>query len=646
MLDKYYYSIRQLTPTQIWGRVAYMARRKTLHRSECYLSQFRDGSNQGKPFRRLPFDVDAYHPDQLDELAKGTFAFLNHQADLKVERDDAETLQINWQPTDVTQLWAYNLHYFNYALGLAQQFVINQRDEAYPIFRSLVNSWIDSCPPPMAIAWDPYPTSLRAANWIKAYTFFETALDNDKEFAERLRNSLYAQLKFLADHLEYHVMGNHLIENGRTLLIGGLFFQDAEAKKWCKKGWQIIYKELGKQFLADGANYERSPMYHQIMLALYAEAVALLDAHQAQDQNQAPVVDPTELAHMRARVVDMRKWLTAVLHPDQQIALYNDSAFEIAPPPLVQLDAGSNSDSNSQAQHRDGLDPWPESGFFAFRNTQAQDLLLCDFGPFGASDQPGHAHCDALSYELSLCGERVIVDSGVGGYYGEAGWRDYYRSTRAHNTVVVDGEEQSEIWSRFRVARRGDAQDVYWQGDDPHLSYVVGSHNGYQRLAGNVEHRRWICWVDRRFWLICDRLTGEGTHVAESLVHFHPEVTIQQSPKWINGYATTAAGRVQRGNTTLQVLPWGLDSTSTHRGETEPLQGWYAPEFGRAIENTVWGFQRAGRLPFWFGYILWPGEAEVSAIGSVDGGQSCQVEVTSADGDYRVHCSNFEVLAA
>lgn len=655
MLGKYYYSIKQLTPTQIWGRISYMTRRKTLHRSERYLSQFRNGSNEGKPFQPLPFDVDEHHADRLGELAKGSFTFLNQQATLSANQNAANTgsLQINWQPTNVTQLWAYNLHYFDYTMALAQQFVLNQRDEAYTVFRDLANSWIDSCPPPMAVAWDPYPTSLRVSNWIKAYTYFGSKLNDDEQFAERLRSSLYAQLKFLADHLEYHVMGNHLIENGRALLIGGLFFQDKQAKRWRKKGWQILSKELDKQFLTDGANYERSPMYHQIMLGLYAEALTLIERVEKQTTEQVTVqvtkqiVEPTQLAHVRSRVADMRTWLAAMLHPDNQIALYNDSAFGIAPPPAVQL----ASQPDAQKKKVDGLDPWPESGYFAFRDQRAQNLLLCDYGPFGADDQPGHAHCDAGSYELSLGGERMIVDSGVGCYYGESGWRDYYRSTRAHNTVVVDGEEQSEIWSRFRVARRADALNVCWQGDDPTLSYVIGSHTGYQRLAGAVEHRRWICWVDQRFWIICDRLSGEGTHVAESLLHFHPEVTIQKAPKWINGYAAKASGIAQRGTSKLQILPWGLDNMKSYCGETDPIQGWYAPEFGKDIKNRAWGFVREGRLPFWFGYILWPdatseihGKQDVSVTGLADGANSCQIKVTTEAKIHTIQCNEFDVL--
>jgi len=647
MPSKYVHSVRHLTPTQLWGRASIMARRKTLHRSQRYLARFQNGSNEGKPFMLLPFKPETHHADQVAALAAGEFTFLNRDVALKQNTSNQNDGQIIWFPDGVTQLWTYNLHYFDYAAGLAQAYTQSKNSDAYSVFRTLVNSWIDSCPPPLKIAWDPYPISLRVSNWIKAYTHFGLALEQDPEFAARLRNSLYAQTKFLSEHLEYHVMGNHFIENGRTLLIAGLFFQDEAAVGWREKGLQILWGELDKQFLADGANYERSPMYHQIMLALYAEAVDLLSDYQARTQEQ--VATPAQLGTGRERVGAMRKWLAAMLHPDQKIALYNDSAFGIAPQPRVQLAMGQpNSElANLDSLTEDGFDPWPESGYFAFRDKAQKNLLLADFGPLGPSDQPGHAHCDALSYELSIGGERMIVDSGVGNYYGELDWRLYYRSTRAHNTVVVDDAEQSEIWSRFRVAQRAEVVDVRWQTethkDGEKLAYVVGSHSGYRRLPGQVEHRRWITWVDQRFWIVCDRLTGQGDHVAESLIHLHPDILTLQLPKVAEDSQSIEPGLCQRGESYLQVVPWGVSSIATYFGEREPIQGWYAPEFGKEIKNQVLGLEKRGPLPIWFGYLLWPHKESVSVNFSSENEQSCQIEVTSDNRRYKIYCNTSDV---
>ncbi len=249
--------------------------------------------------------------------------------------------------------------------------------------------------------------------------------------------------------------------------------------------------------------------------------------------------------------------------------------------------------------------------------------------------QPGHGHCDALSYELSLAGQRMIVDSGVEHYHEDPDWRAFYRSTRAHNTIVVDGAEQSEIWGNFRVARRARPLETQWAESD-RLSYVSCGHSGYLRLPDRVEHRRFVCCVDRRFWLICDRLGGTGTHRIESLIHFHPDVEVVSefplSPD-------VQVGEIRRGTETLRIVPWGFKHFASYRGAESPIQGWYAPEFGRRFPRSTWCLSTDCGLPAWIGYLLWPSSLEVSVTSEMlksesDGCDACRVTVNAEDRDY------------
>jgi uncharacterized heparinase superfamily protein len=538
------------------------------------------------------------------DVQRRTFTFLNRRLHLGEP--------IDWFPEGVSQLWIYNLHYFEYVLALGRDYALTGNKRAYQGFHHLVTEWIDECPVATPLAWDPYPLSLRITSWLKAYTLFESALRQHNAFAAELRQSLYAQASFLEDNIEYHLLGNHLIENGRALLMAGLFFTDENGQRWRRKGMRILWRELSKQFLGDGGHYERSPMYHQKMLGLYRDVLLVLEC-----DNQ--VLPPD----VKGRIRMMESWLCAVSHPDGGIPLLNDATLGAAGD-LAELPSTTGAAS-------EGLLALPDSGYFAFRDSLRQDFMICDCGPLGPDHQPGHGHCDALSYELSLSGQRIVVDSGVGNYYGELSWRNYYRSTRAHNTVVVDEEEQSEIWDRFRVARRAYPRDVRWADESPALAYVVCSHTGYRRLKGRVTHRRSVCWVDRRFWVVCDRMTGNGHHRVESLIHFHPEVRIISDP-----VTTYAAGRVRCKDVNLKVLPWGMQEVETYFGEMSPIQGWYAPEFGVCVENHVWGFHREDELPFWLGYVLWPELTEVSVRFSIVGEHSCYVDVESAGKRYRL----------
>lgn len=622
-LNLYVASLRHLKPVQIWGRIALLARRKMLYRRKGYLSQFvtqpQIDTDTLPPFLTLPLVTEAHAPSQLEDIDAGYFTFINRRLHLG--------RPVNWFPEEATQLWRYNLHYFEYAAAMGWAFARENNKAAYETFRALVLDWINACPPATPVAWDPYPISLRVSNWLKAYSAMEPALQADIEFAATLRSSIYNQMLFLEQNIEYHLLGNHLIENGRALLLAGLFFQDETARRWRTKGEQILWQELREQFLKDGAHYERSPMYHQIMLGLYQDVADVLEARQEQ-------VPPG----LHDLIRSMRTWLAATLHPDGEIALFNDAAFGIAGSPSIFLQGDERTD--------DGLQSFADSGYFTFRQKERGNYLLLDCGPLGPEYQPGHGHCDTLSYELSVGGQRMIVDSGVESYYGDLDWRLYYRSTRAHNTVVVDGAEQSEIWSRFRVGQRAQPKEVHWEDAGEALAYVTAAHTGYQRLPGAVEHRRWMCWVDRKFWLVCDRITGDGSHQAESLIHLHPRAEILTLP---DDHEPESRGRVRVGSAGLTVLPWGSSHTQRYRGETSPIQGWYAPEFGKKEENEVWGFRTEGELPLWFGYILWPETGDtapndVTIEFSAEGDTSCEVVVRSADNTYRILCQSSNVI--
>ncbi len=416
-----------LKPTQVVNRIRMVMYQKVLHRSRRYRSSYQRIATGDEMFTPIAFPYVRPAAADLAEIATGKFTFLNVAADLGVPT--------TWLPTSETRLWVYNLHYFDYARAIARQYQAEPSATTYHLFRRLVSEWIDNCPVATPLAWDAYPLSFRVNNWLRAYTVFQPELAKDPTFAKALRQSLYVQTSFLEKHLEYHLLNNHLLENGRTLWLAGNFFGGVDADRWRTKGRQIVWRGLEDNFLKDGGHDERSPMYHQIMLDMYQEIADVMES-----RNETV---PKSLAD---QLDGMRRWLANVLHPDGELPLFNDSALGIAGDPA---DFVRNAPTN-----QDGLTALDESGYFVFRDAVKKHFLMFDCGPMGPDQRTGHGHCDALSFELSVAGKRMIVDAGVSDYYGDIQWRNYYRGTRAHNTVVVDGAEQSEIWDRFRVARR------------------------------------------------------------------------------------------------------------------------------------------------------------------------------------------------
>ncbi len=206
----------------------------------------------------------------------------------------------------------------------------------------------------------------------------------------------------------------------------------------------------------------------------------------------------------------------------------------------------------------------------------------------GPDYQPGHAHCDTLSYELHVAGVPVVVDSGTFDY--EPGpLRHYLRSTAAHNTVRLDGQEQSEIWGAFRVARRARPVSATLGDWDAGQLVFTGEHDGYRRLPGSPRHRREIRMGAGR-WEIRDTVTGAGQHRVESFLHLHPAVAVKQVTER-ELYLTAPGDVVLR----LVVGPAGTLQQAT---------GYYCPRFGERLASGALVLEHTGALPVELSYVF------------------------------------------
>jgi uncharacterized heparinase superfamily protein len=222
-------------------------------------------------------------------------------------------------------------------------------------------------------------------------------------------------------------------------------------------------------------------------------------------------------------------FLNTIVFPDNQIPLFNDSAFNIAPSldDLNQYAEGLFSYQSPEKSTLPSIINKPNSGFYGLKS--ATDMLIMTCGDIVPAYQPGHTHCDLSSFELMMASKRVIVDTGV--YEYEPGeLRHYVRSTRAHNTISIDGDEQSEIWGEFRIARRAKkhaasikqiANDIYIAAE---YSGFYGDTVGFQP---RFNHHRSINVkllkdaIDTV--MVVDTLKGKDVHTVESYVHFHPD---------------------------------------------------------------------------------------------------------------------------
>ena len=419
-------------------------------------------------------------------VGDNTVSFLNESGPL-----------LEWRNPDKSHLWLYNLHYFD---DLHAQHA-SQRATTH---RELISHWLEANPPAIGVGWEPYPTSLRIVNWVKWLLAGHEPLPGMLE-------SLYQQAHVLNQQLEYHLQGNHLLANAKALVFAGSLFEGEVAQGWLQAGLELLDEQHREQLLGDGAHFELSPMYHAIILMDVLDVIQLGQCYPGAAVNH-------KLKEWRGTGDAMANWLEGMLHPDGEIPFFNDAAFGIAPDAAAILDYAHKLGvvrpvADGATHHYD------VSGYIAVR--QHNQVALLDVAAIGPDYIPGHAHADTLSFEWSLFGQRVLVNSGIS-VYGVSAERLRQRGTAAHNTVVVNGEDSSEVWSGFRVARRARPFGVVLEQADG--AFVVrASHDGYKRLRPKVVHQReWR--VSSGLLEVTDTLLGKFKS-AVAYFHIHPDVS-------------------------------------------------------------------------------------------------------------------------
>jgi uncharacterized heparinase superfamily protein len=494
--------------------------------------------------------------------APSTFCFLNRNQVFDPEAMD-------WEVAEMPKLWCYNLHYFDF---------ITDPDCSPELAGRLIESWIAGNPPGAPNAWEPYAVSKRIVNWVKHFI----AVSATGEIPQDWCRSLHQQAAWLERDLEYHILANHFFKNAVALFFAGLFFEGKDAARWLDKALKILRKETPEQFLADGGHYERSLLYHAIMLEDLLDLLKLA-------KGTSGLLPEGDLALLRATANRAVAFLEDLLYPDGEIPLFNDAAFGIAPRPAVLLDYAALVLERPRRAPAVGPEMImkAESGYFGARS--GGDMVLIDCGPMGPDYQPGHGHCDILSYELCLDGRRVVVDSGMHDYdLGEL--RSYLRSTAAHNTLRIDDAEQSEIWHAFRVGRRARPLKAQMAPDGDHAYLFQGGHDGYERLPGIVLHHREIRFGKDGRLDVSDRVSGLGRHKIESYLHIHPDFEVKR-----------------RGTREVQLSRDGVPVAMVTLGPTGELyleEGLYCSEFGICRDSAQLRVITTSDLPVTITYSI------------------------------------------
>ncbi|MFK8006499.1 MAG: heparinase II/III family protein [Saprospiraceae bacterium] len=473
-LLRYYHTVKYLKWIQFKYRLIYLWKSKVsfFKKSDpsiAYLSSQND------------LKIVASIPSRIAWEGENRFNFLNIEHQFKNE--------IDWNFSKNGKLWTYNLNYFEFldqpniskqeGLNLIHDFIQNEKN---------IKDGMES-----------FPISLRVIFWIKF-------LIKHQIRDEGIDQSLQRQLQALKLNLEYHLLGNHLLENSFGLLFGAVYFDDDSLLEIAKR---ILFPQLEEQILLDGAHYELSPMYHQLILFRILDSVNLLQKKSSQKTEKL-------LSVFRKKAELMLAWLTEITWSNGDLPRLNDSASAIAPT-TVELQSYAKELGLQIVKIK-----IKECGYrkFSYEDYEA----IVDVGQIGPDYIPGHAHSDTFNIVLHFRGQPILVDVGISTYEKNKR-RHLERSTASHNTVMIDGKEQSEIWGGFRVARR--AKVIFLEETSNRLFAI---HDGYQRIK--CQHQRTFIFGENDLQ-INDKILGGKSAMA--FFHFHPDIQVILQDSKIQG---------------------------------------------------------------------------------------------------------------
>lgn len=606
-LSRLAWTIRYLAPAQVWYRARRRGRevwwklvgtRSKETTTDVWLLRLRP--DIGAQDSGLGAWVTPHEREKalalLEKLERNEFHFLNQC----LKFDGA----ILWNTTNASHLWRYHLHYFGYLESLVVLQAIGgiEAERAWNQFRRLILSWIDSNRPIQGDGWHPYTISLRLVNWLDAAELFFERIKNDSVFEQKFVGSLASQATFLSENLELDVRGNHLLENIRALIWVGTGLDSPKAQGWLSDALALLREELAEQVLSDGGHFERCPGYHVVVLQRLIEIGNRL-------RNSTGSM-PTYIEDTVHRMLEFLKILRT---PNGGLPLFKDTAVDAYPSVDVVLTEGAlllkaprfiagapaglrtfllfgeeglswlESRGETESTAHENTHFLPESGYVCSR-TKAGDFFILDVGRPCPDYLPAHAHADLFTFDLWIGGRPWMVDSGV--YEYTAGyWRDFFRATRAHSTVEIDGSNQSDVYSSFRVGRRARVHGVACKSVRQGVWLAQGYHDGYEHLG--AVHRRVVLFRPGSYWVVVDVVTGRGEHEISTRLQLQPGVEVRET--------SDGSWTLEQDGNRIFVATTGYASMTAKNGHQV---GWYSDRFGERTSRVVIECSTKSELPF------------------------------------------------
>ena len=526
---------------------------------------------------------------------------------------------------DIKYLWEINRHLELVTLAQAWHLTANER---YALgARTLIDSWLAACPYPLGVNWcASLEHAFRLVNWAFAWQLLGS--DNSMLFAgaegqafrARWLEGIYRHCHFIAGHWSRHSSANnHLLGEATGLFVGALTWPLwPESPRWCRQARAELTREARVQTFEDGVNKEQAVWYHHAVADMLLIAGLFARGNDCDfDEKYWGVIE--SMLDFLASIMDVSGGLPAIGDADQGVLVRLVPETPGAKPwsgvyrsllatgaalfgrPEFRFKAGAVDEKtrwllgDAVASRSEGLPAsraglpvrrsFPCGGYYILGSdfeTPGEVRIIADAGALGYLSIAAHGHADALAFTLTIGGKPFLIDPGTFAYHTERGWRRYFRGTSAHNTVTIDGADQSLDAGAFLWLHHADATlDEFVCSPDEQV--LVAHHGGYRRLADPLLHRRtWRYDSAHETLAICDELLCAGAHTAEIFWHFAPECQV-----------VIEGGRVRAERDGLELelepprdLAVSLVSGRAPGGGERPL-GWASSGFDSKVAATT-----------------------------------------------------------
>lgn len=528
--------------------------------------------------------------------------------------------------------WELNRHQYFLTLGRAYW---RTGDERYAqTFAAHLASWMAANPPKLGINWaSSLEVAFRAIAWLWALYFFKDSPALAPQlFAEALK-FLYLHARHIETHLSTYFSPNtHLTGEALGLYYLGTLLPEFRASaRWRETGREILLRELDRHVRPDGVYFEQSTYYHRYTADFYTHFLILSRA--SGDKFESELEDKLQLLLDHLMYITRPDGTTPFFGDDDGGRLIsldnrprNDFRSTLATGAALFGRADYKHAANSAAEETlwllgphglaafDNLDAcppetasraFPDGGYYVMRDgwTSDANYMLIDCGPHGAMNC-GHAHSDALHFDLAACGRTLLVDPGTYTYTGSNELRDWFRSSAAHNTLTINNESSSVPDGCFTWRHIAESTARSWISRK-RFDFFEGEHNGYERLVAPSTHRRSVLFLKRDYWIVRDRVLTIGKYAYR--LHFHfaigttPETEVESSVMSVrepggrleaDAPMKETCAEMKAHDASLQVCAFG--SNRKKAGQWHRAESWVSPCYGAHVSAPILSFSAIG----------------------------------------------------